>query len=167
MAYRDIQDKIIEKMATVKVDDISIGQVRAYYQRAITPEEFADLFQVTLDATGQKPIRAWTVSWESATTRHSGSPFQTYFLEHTFVIIGWVSWNASSEELIRRSAEAILEAFAPIRTLGLNVPTETTIVEDSLMSISNFRRGQLGPVMVSMAEISLTATERRQVNEFT
>lgn len=160
--YKDIQDKIVEKLRTID----GIGQVMAYHQRAITKEEFESLFQVDLDQS-VRPVRAWIVVWESASATRVRAPTLTFFVNHIFSVTGYFGWREGAEEDIRMKAERILEEFARYITLGLHDLTQSsTIVEDSNVAIRRFGREFLGPVLCAVAEIEITAMERRVPESF-
>jgi hypothetical protein len=165
VAYVDILNRIIAKIEGVsRTSPVgeTVGQVKAYHQRVTTKEEFETIFQVDLSYNATKPVRAWVVTWESGRLTRDGAPLNTVFINHTFSVYGWVSFNNDSEALIRELAELIMNTFMTDIRLGLSDPdTYATIVDDSTFAITGFRREQLGDILCSAVEIQITVTERR------
>jgi len=157
--YTAIQSRIIARLQTIEGIKESQAQVRAGYQRAITPEVFEELFQISLEET--KPISAWLVVWEGAAASRPSS-LQSLYVDHRFGIIGYKSYNATSDAEIRVIANSVFDSFAVYLTLGMYDATiEGTVIEDVQIELTNLGYQSLGPVLCSKAEFLLRARERR------
>lgn len=155
MNFNIIQNAIIGYLNAIA----DIGKVRAYPFRTIDKEEFEATFEIDLDKF--TPVRAWMVSWEGATPSKIGAPLQTYFVNHTFVINGYVSYNKTSDDLIRTFAQSIIKSIMPHVHLGIQYCDATdTLVDDTNASISGFDHQFLGPVLCSTVRITVSVLER-------